>query len=467
MHYSAGFLRAASTAQGPAQPEANPLDTDAWQRDGRLIYTRYRDLNEPIALAAIPEHLRTPSSGPFTSVGSVQQGYLYAIAEEFSNELADRFPELRDALGARGAVNNAGGDEATVSPHAIFEHLAAAVHASGLTFPAEGNLVRSFVSSLLAKPFCILTGLSGSGKTQLAIRLGEWFGTDDSGKPRHILVPVRPDWTGPEALFGYEDALRSAEAKQPVWHVPEPLRFMLRAARDATHPYLLILDEMNLAHVERYFADFLSGLESRKPLLPDLLREENHGEWQLRSTTTTLQPLPRNLFVAGTVNVDETTYMFSPKVLDRASTFELRVATESLDPDLGRPSSTTPAPDSLQRGFCDLAEDDEWHRQNSHPHQSVIADALRDTHRILAEAGLEFGHRTFYESLRFAAFYAATGDQDPEHVLDLIQMQKLLPKVHGSRRQIEPILTKMASYAEGIRLLIGSDSLKRTGRLRG
>ena len=80
---------------------------------------------------------------------------------------------------------------------------------------------------------------------------------------------------------------------------------------------------MNLAHVERYFADFLSGLESRKPLLPDLLREENLGEWQLRSTTTILQPLPRNLFVAGTVNVDETTYMFSPKVLDRASTFEL------------------------------------------------------------------------------------------------------------------------------------------------
>ena len=137
------------------------------------------------------------------------------------------------------------------------------------------------------------------------------------------------------------------------------------ASRGRRHaPLLLILDEMNLAHVERYFADFLSGLESRKPLLPDLLKEDL-GEWQLRSTTTTLQPLPRNLFVVGTVNVDETTYMFSPKVLDRAFTFEFRVTTDSLDADLGRPSSAPPATDSLQRGFCDLAVDDEWHRRTS------------------------------------------------------------------------------------------------------
>jgi hypothetical protein len=447
LHYSVGFLRAASVAQGPARPEPNPLDTDAWQRDGRLIDTQYRDLNDPIALAAIPADLRVPSSGPFTSVGSVQQGYLYPVDGRFADELADRFPELRDILGPVGPDPDPG---IGMNLSTLFGNFVAAVEASGLTFPAEGNLLRSFASSLLAKPFCILTGLSGSGKTQLALRLGEWFGADESGHQRHMIVPVRPDWTGPEALFGYEDALRSAEAKQPVWHVPEPLKFILQAANDATHPYLLILDEMNLAHVERYFADFLSGLESRKPLLPDLL-EGSRGEWQLRSTTTTLQPLPRNLFVVGTVNVDETTYMFSPKVLDRAFTFEFRVTADSLDADLGRPSSTLPAADSLQRRFCDLAVDDEWHRQNPHPQQELIVEALRDAHRILAEAGLEFGHRTFYESLRFAAFYAATGDENPDHVFDLIAMQKLLPRVHGSRRQIEPTLAKILSYAEGSR----------------
>jgi 5-methylcytosine-specific restriction protein B len=444
LHYSVGFLRSASVAQGGAQPEPNPLDTDAWQRDGRLIHTRYRDLNEPIALAAIPEKLRVPSSGPFTSVGSVQQGYLYAVDERFSSELADRFSELREILGHYRPPS----DSVAIDPSEIFKQLASDIEGSGLTFPPENNLLRSFVSSLLAKPFSILTGLSGSGKTQLAMRLGEWFGADDSGQPRHMIVPVRPDWTGPEALFGYEDALRSAQAQQAVWHVPEPLKFILRAAEDATHPYLLILDEMNLAHVERYFADFLSGLESRKPLLPDL-EEKNLGEWRARTTTTTLQPLPRNLFVVGTVNVDETTYMFSPKVLDRASTFEFRVAAESLDPDLGRPSSISAAADGLLRGFCDLAEGDDWQRHNPHPHQAAVAESLREVHRVLAHAGLEFGHRTFYESLRFAAFYAATGDQDLDHVLDLIMMQKILPKVHGSRRQIEPTLTKVLAYAAG------------------
>jgi hypothetical protein len=449
LHYSNGFLRAVSTAEETARPAPNPLDTDAWERDGRLISTHYRELNDPIALAAIPENLRITSGGPFTSVGSVQQGYLFRVNEKLAHELADRFPELREVLVGHEHTVGPTPAAAKATPADLHESFAAAVQAAGLVFPQEGNLVRSFVSSLLAKPFAILTGLSGSGKTQLAMRLGEWFGQDATGRPRHLVVPVRPDWTGPEALFGYEDALRSAEARKPIWFVPDPLEFILRAAVDPTYPYLLILDEMNLAHVERYFADFLSGIESRKPLLPDLAQDDAGDEWSVRSTAATKLPLPRNLFVVGTVNVDETTYMFSPKVLDRASTFEFRVDATMLDPDLGRPSSAPVASTVIQRGICDLALDDEWHRQNPHPDQATIVEALRDLHNILATEGLEFGHRTFYESLRFAAFYAATGDADLDHVLDLLAMQKLLPKVHGSRRRIEPVLVKLLAFARG------------------
>ena len=76
----------------------------------------------------------------------------------------------------------------------------------------------------------------------------------------------------------------------------------------------MILDEMNLAHVERYFSDFLSAIESRKPVLPDLTHDDSTGNWKMRVESTVKLPLPRNLFVVGTVNVDETTYMFSPKV---------------------------------------------------------------------------------------------------------------------------------------------------------
>jgi 5-methylcytosine-specific restriction enzyme MrcB-like protein len=83
----------------------------------------------------------------------------------------------------------------------------AAVAKSGVELPAPE--VAAFFAAIAAKPLAILTGQSGSGKTQLAMRLGEWCGSDSRGRPRMLVVPVRPDWTGPEYLFGYPDILRS------------------------------------------------------------------------------------------------------------------------------------------------------------------------------------------------------------------------------------------------------------------
>ena len=96
--------------------------------------------------------------------------------------------------------------------------------------------------------------------------------------------------------------------------VGDVLKISLRAAADPDRPYLLLLDEMNLAHVERYFADFLSGMESDEPVIPNLA--EGVDSWRIADPTQPKLRVPRNLFVVGTVNVDETTYMFSPKVLD-------------------------------------------------------------------------------------------------------------------------------------------------------
>ncbi len=127
----------------------------------------------------------------------------------------------------------------------------------------------------------------GSGKTQIALRFGDWLGEE-----RTRLIPVRPDWTGSEALFGFEDALQPAKPDgRLVWHVPAALEFMLTAAADPHHPYLLILDEMNLAHVERYFADVLSGMESGASVLPNLLPEED-GRWRLVTEGDRRLPLP-------------------------------------------------------------------------------------------------------------------------------------------------------------------------------
>jgi hypothetical protein len=190
---------------------------------------------------------------------------------------------------------------------AAADSLWAEVERSGMQLDRTRTL--AFLSAALSKPFVILTGQSGSGKTQLAKRLGEWCGVDSGGRPRYLVVPVRPDWTGPEYLFGYPDGLRPQVNGRAVWSVPETLEFMFRAASEPSAPYLLLLDEMNLAHVERYFADFLSGIESQEPVLPAL--EPIDGQW-VSAATGGGAPIPSNLIVVGTVNVDETTYLFCP-----------------------------------------------------------------------------------------------------------------------------------------------------------
>ncbi|ANW65691.1 hypothetical protein BCA37_20880 [Mycobacterium sp. djl-10] len=212
---------------------------------------------------------------------------------------------------------------------------------------------------------------------------------------------------------------------------------------------MLVLDEMNLAHVERYFSDFLSGVESRRPVLPDLLLDQPSRQWVLRDVEAQRVPLPRNLFVVGTVNVDETTYMFSPKVLDRAFTFEFRVTAAELDAELQRPIAAQPGDDRRVRAFASLAETDDWHSEHPHPARDEIVSVLREVHAILAGSNQEFGHRTLYEILRFCAFYAATGDSDADAALDLAIMQKVLPKVHGSRRRVEPILSSLGALTMG------------------
>ena len=145
---------------------------------------------------------------------------------------------------------------------AIHAEFSEALRASNILFgPRHDEVVRSFIASLATKRFVILTGLSGSGKTQMAIKFGEWLGNE-----RSCVVPVRPDWTGSEALFGYEDALQApSEDGRRAWYVPDILRFILKAARDPKNPYLIVLDEMNLAHVEYYFSQFLSALEEEDP----------------------------------------------------------------------------------------------------------------------------------------------------------------------------------------------------------
>lgn len=327
----------------------------------------------------------------------------------------------------------------------ICDAFSEALTRAGLTFqPDHDGFVRAFLVGLMTKRFAILTGLSGSGKTQIALQLGAWLGPD-----RSCLVPVRPDWTGPEAVLGFEDALRPLRSDgRRAWQVPVPLQFILKARSRPMELHLLILDEMNLAHVERYFADLLSGMESGEPCLPNL--EQENGDWVLRRDGQHRVKLPSNLMVVGTVNVDETTYLFSPKVLDRANTYEFRVPTEALAWGGRRPDMVGQGPAELLSGLRTHAVEADSHLDAGGPDWPEVQEALRAIHAILSPFGMEFGHRVFFEAMRFALLMRGAGVADAHTVLDLILMQKVLPRVHGTRRKIEPVLEQILAFASDL-----------------
>jgi MoxR-like ATPase len=347
-------------------------------------------------------------------------------------------------------ANEASGSDNTIkiSPRldlsAVVESFAASLGESHISFGVRhSDVVRSFVASLAAKRFVILTGLSGSGKTQLALKFGEWLGP---GRSR--VIAVRPDWTGPEQLLGYEDALQKTDGSYRAWYVPDALAFILNAVNDASSPYLLILDEMNLAHVERYFADVLSGLESSQPCIPNLVRI--NGAWRPRANASAYVSFPENLFIVGTVNVDETTYNFSPKVLDRANTIEFRVHSTEFDSDARPPVSCKPGPRDLVQGFLEIARDKNWQSEHPIADLEVFQEALKVLHAELTDGRFEFGHRVFFEATRFASMFAASGAEDWRAALDLVVLQKILPRLHGSRRNLEPTLEAIDRFCKDL-----------------
>lgn len=303
------------------------------------------------------------------------------------------------------------------------------IRQTGLLF--EENLQNQFVCALLAKPFVILTGLAGSGKTKLAQVFAQWICGDSS---QWCVVPVGADWTNREPLLGYPNALSEGEYVMPENGV---LELMLQADENRNRPYFLILDEMNLSHVERYFADFLSVMESQEaiPLHPET------EIWKKCRVPTKIS-LPPNLFIVGTVNIDETTYMFSPKVLDRANVIEFRVTMEEMERFLKHKIPVNL--NAIQAGGAEMGAsfvEIATHKGLQPRESEKLNDTLLHFFSRLKNAGAEFGFRSAREIYTFVAIAGRlVPDWTEDEVIDAVIMQKLLPKLHGSQRKLESIL---------------------------
>lgn len=202
---------------------------------------------------------------------------------------------------------------------------------------------RPYITAIKSKPFLLLAGISGTGKSRIVRELARacWEeGTDEykAQKPKNFqMVQVKPNWHDSSDLIGYVSRV-SGKAE---YVAGEFLKFIAKAWEDTETPYFLCLDEMNLAPVEQYFAEYLSVIESRKShgddiVTTDPILEKADEEWYFNLTASLTSDedirkqfneegisIPQNLIVVGTVNMDETTFSFSRKVLDRAMTIEM------------------------------------------------------------------------------------------------------------------------------------------------
>ncbi len=330
------------------------------------------------------------------------------------------------------------------------------IEVTGLLF--SNDLIHRYALSLLTKPFVILSGLTGSGKTRLALTFARWL----SGNTNQVkVVSVGADWNNREYLLGYPNALITGTYIKPENGV---LDFLLLAAANPARPYFLILDEMNLSYVERYFADFLSAMESGEAinLHPDT------EEWKACDVPAQIK-LPSNLYITGTINVDETTYMFSPKVLDRANVIEFRIHSEDMDNYLTHCKPLVPeAADhkgaDMERNFVTISQSNQFDTDQE------ISRILLAFFNQLKSVGAEFGYRTAGEIYRFVtlARQLNTG-WDNNHLVDIAVMQKMLPRLHGSRKKMEPVLRAMWKLCMNVaddKVMIESDETAIDNRFR-
>ena len=297
------------------------------------------------------------------------------------------------------------------------------VLSSGLIY--SPSLIKRLAYSLMAKPFVILSGLAGSGKTQLALAFAKCL--SENIEEQVCTVSIGADWTNREPLLGYPNALKSEEYVLPESRV---LQLLMHANDNPSKPYFLILDEMNLSVVERYFADFLSAMES----------EEKIKLWDNENGSVPKEiALPKNVFIIGTINVDETTYMFSPKVLDRANVIEFKIALDEMKRYLGETVNINLA--NAYSACADMAEDFVNKAKSQVAKDDTQKDVLLLFFNELKKVNAEFGYRIVNEISRYLHF--ADGEMGNDEAVDTAILQKLLPKLHGSRKKLVPVLTSM------------------------
>jgi len=380
---------------------------------------------------------------------SLQGVYLTEISPEVLEEL--NIPFNGDANDQNQGITDRG-KKNTLSDYLMSE---------GYLYPEY--LIAQFYTALKTKGFVILSGLTGTGKTKIAQEMAELIG---QSKDNFLFLSARPDWRDSKPLLGYYNPLNEKYYKTPL------LELILRAKEDYERnkenamPYFIILDEMNLAHVEYYFADFLSVLESGRDgsgFTRESIKLHDVDKVEKEQGIPKEIKLPPNLYIIGTVNMDETTYSFSPKVLDRAFTIEFHDVKlveylEALKRNNGKEKKWSELRNiilkDLRRNgkFMSVSKEDDIEkalRELKDTSNGKYWEILDQLNKVLEPYDMHFGYRVVDEIALFFKNAKESWDkgfvefESDGEIFDLALLMKLLPKFHGNRKKLDKPLKEV------------------------
>ena len=394
-----------------------------------LFYNRELNLNQGAYLTPVPLEL-------ITILNDAYQEQTGKTLLDISSTAPSLQPQLDFELEEPQLIPTS-----TFSEKEFLEHVKKYIAAKGYYFDDE--TVFNYHICLKTRPFVILAGLSGTGKSKLAQLYAEALGHTKKSR-RYLRLPVRPSWNDDRYLLGYLNTLTGDYVTEPA------VEFLMQAGSDKDNLYFFCLDEMNLAHVEYYFSQFLSAMEEDNPDDREIIlfsaRAQAHLPIQNKTQNLSRSVLiPTNLLFTGTVNVDETTQPLSDKVMDRANTIEFFAV------ELDKIPEPEPSPQPIQISATD------WHKYQSWQPDKTYRSDIISIAKILQEGDMGIGYRV----VRDIELYLANSQDllNLEVAFDLQVKQRILPHVRGTKT-IETVLSKLLEFLSHNSLVRSAERLQ-------